>query len=213
MNTVLSRRQMMAQSAAGVAVPVAVPMAFSMPMAVLLSACQTQDQPKLDVTQQGGPLAIGVAAIDVIDDYRTPNNPLYIDDQFNPSPTDQLMSWAGRKLMPADDQGNLLVTITGASMTESDIQNDDNLKALFTNEQRLLVEVKLEAIFSFSHPQNNKSATLTVASTAQSSIADNTSPAASDAIRLRVIDQALGQFDQEFRRQVRSISSTGWPLN
>ena len=75
-----------------------------------------------------------------------------------------MTNWANTKLLPLDDRGNLLVTITAAEMTERDIQNDDGLKALFTNEQRLLVAVKFEGIFSFSHPDNNRSATLTVQS-------------------------------------------------
>ena len=200
----VSRRAMIKQATAGLTLPLSLPL--------LLSACQTKEPPLPQITKPGGMINLGVAAVDVINDYKTPSDAIYIDQIFTPSPAHQLTDWANTKLLPLDDRGNLLVTITAAEMTERDIQNDDGLKALFTNEQRLLVAVKFEGIFSFSHPDNNRSATLTVQSTAQSSIADNTSPADADAIRQRVIHEALGRFDQEFRRQLRSASSNGWPL-
>lgn len=199
----LSRRAMIKQTAAGLSVPLSL---------LFLSACQTSEAPLPQLTRPGEMVNLGVAAVDVINEYTAPSDAIYIDQIFNPSPASQLTNWANTKLLPLDDRGNLLVTITAAEMTERDIQSDDSLKALFTNEQRLLVAVKFEGIFSFSHPENNRSATLTVQSEAQSSIADNTSPVDADAIRLRVIHEALGRFDQEFRRQLRSASSNGWPL-
>ena len=200
----LSRRAMIKQAGAGLTLPLTLPF--------LVSACQTHEAPRPKITKPGGMVNLGVAAVDVINDYKTPSDAIYIDQIFTPSPAQQMTDWANTKLLPLDDRGNLLVTITAAEMTERDIQSDDGLKALFTNEQRLLVAVKLEGIFSFSHPENNRSATLTVQSEAQSSIADNTSPVDADAIRLRVIHEAMGLFDQEFRRQLRAASSNGWPL-
>ena len=200
----MSRRDILTKASMGLALPLSLPF--------IVSACQTKDDPLPQLTTPGGMINIGVAAIDVINDYQTPSDPIYIDHLFNPSPSRQMMDWAEHKLVPLDDRGNLLLTITSAEMTERDIQNDATLKSLFTNEQRLLVAVKYQAIFSFSHPEGNRSATLTVSSEAQSSIADNTSPAGADAIRLRVIQEALGRFDQDFRRQLQSVTSNGWPL-
>ena len=200
----LSRRVMMHQTVMALAAPLTLPF--------ILSACQSNAPALPKLTTPGGMINLGVAAVDVINEYQTPQDPIYIDQRFSPSPSRQLIDWADDKLLPLGDRGNLLLTITKAEMTEVDIQSDDGLKSLFTNEQRLLVTVKFEGIFSFSHPENSRSATLTVSSEAQSSIADNTSPVDADAIRLRVTQESLGRFDQEFRRQLRSISSNGWPL-
>ena len=199
----LPRRKMLSAMASGVILPV---------MGIALTSCQSQEIALPSLTKPGNRLNLGVAAIDIIIDYKTPNDPIYIDDSFTPSPATQLSNWAEDKLVPMDDQGNLLLTITMASMTERDIQSEESLKSLFTNEQRLLVEVTFEAIFSFSHPNQNRSATLTIASEAQSSISDNTSPATADEIRLRVVREAIGRLDQEFRRQVRNVSDQAWPL-
>ena len=98
-------------------------------------------------------------------------------------------------------------------MQETELAGEDSLSALFTNEQKLMVVVDFEGIFSFSHPTNSKSATLTVAASAQSSIADNVSPDEAEAIRQRVVREALGRFDKELRRQLNGITEDGWPVN
>jgi len=196
----INRRRLMMQLSAGLTLP------------LILTSCAEKPAPLPEVTMPGGTLKMGIAALDVINDYTTPSDDIFIDDIFNPSPAARMMAWAERTLQPSDSQGNGLMTITNASMTERDIQSDQDLKTLFTNEQRLLIEVKMNAIFTFNHPENNRAATLTVSSEAISSIADNTSPAQADAIRLRVVDEALGQFDQELRRRLMQVSASGWPL-
>jgi len=196
----INRRRLMMQLSAGLTLP------------LILTSCAEKPAPLPEVTKPGGTLKMGIAALDIINDYTTPSDDIFIDDIFNPSPAARMMAWAERTLQPSDSQGNGLMTITNASMTERDIQSDQDLKTLFTNEQRLLIEVKMNAIFTFNHPENNRAATLTVSSEAMSSIADNTSPAQADAIRLRVVDEALGQFDQELRRRLMQVSASGWPL-
>jgi hypothetical protein len=196
----INRRRLIMQLSAGLTLP------------LILTSCAEKPAPLPEVTNPGGTLKMGIAALDIINDYTTPSDDIFIDDIFNPSPAARMMAWAERTLQPSDSQGNGLMTITNASMTERDIQSDQDLKTLFTNEQRLLIEVKMNAIFTFNHPENNRAATLTVSSEAMSSIADNTSPAQADAIRLRVVDEALGQFDQELRRRLMQVSASGWPL-
>ena len=196
----INRRRLMMQLSAGLTLP------------LILTSCAEKPAPLPEVTKPGSALKMGIAALDIINDYTTPSDDIFIDDIFNPSPAARMMAWAERTLQPSDSQGNGLMTITNASMTERDIQSDQDLKTLFTNEQRLLIEVKMNAIFTFNHPENNRAATLTVSSEAMSSIADNTSPAQADAIRLRVVNEALGQFDQELRRRLMQVSASGWPL-
>ncbi|MCE2517166.1 MAG: hypothetical protein J4F41_04875 [Alphaproteobacteria bacterium] len=177
-----------------------------------LTACQTTAAPPPEQVRSGGKLALGVAAVDIINDYTPAGAAPYIDHEFMPTPTVQLTQWAEQTLTPDLDDGNVLVAITKASLKEVEIAGDDGLKALFTNEQRLLVTVEFEAIFSFTHPLKNRSATLTVVSSAQSSIPDNATPDDAQRIRQRVVRNGIGRFDQELRRQLRQVSEGIWPL-
>ena len=178
---------------------------------VALSACMPTVETRPQITATGGKIRLGVDSLDIITDYVSPQKSPYIDHKITPSPAVQLSQWATQTLKPADDQGNALLTIMKASMTEKEIEAEEGLKALFTNQQRLLVNVDLEGILSFHHPDGRKSATLTIVASSEKSIADNTTPAEADQIRFQAIREAVGRFDQELRRQLSGFDGA-WPL-
>jgi hypothetical protein len=124
-----------------------------------------------------------------------------------------LVNWGSETLIPADASGNLLMTVSRADLRELDIASNDDLKSLFTNEQRKLIVADLEAVFSFTHPVNNRTASIVVKASYQNTIADYTTPADSERIRQFVMSEAIARFDAEFRKQVLDISSgNGWPV-
>ena len=96
-------------------------------------------------------------------------------------------------------------------MTEEHLEGEESIKGFFTNEQTRKVRIELEAYFSFGHPQNNRSATLTVKASYETTIAENTTPRDADLIRQAVLDEGMGKFDAEFRRQLEMVSGGGWP--
>ncbi len=158
------------------------------------------------------PLFLGVDNIDIIIDYRNNNDAPYIDDRILPSPVESLSSWAVKTLAPDDNSGNLLMTVTKASLKEENIDRKGGLLSLFVNEQRYLVTVEFEAIFSFAHPQGNRSATVVISSVAENSIPDSTTPSAATGIRRQVITDGIVFFEQELRRQLEKLSKDNWPL-
>lgn len=209
----LDRRRLSQILARPFGVAAALKMIFTgMLSVVMLTACQTTPAPAPEVIRPGSPLALGVAAVDIITDYTSPGTAPYIDQDYRPSPAVQLTQWAEQTLTPDLDDGNLLLAITKASLKEVEIAGDDGLKALFTDEQRLLVTVEYEGILSFTHPLNNRSATLTVVATAQSSIPDSATPDEAQQLRQQVVRNGIGRFDQELRRQLRQVSEGVWPL-
>ncbi len=176
-----------------------------------LAGCGPAASPRPSVTNTGGQIDLGIASLDIISDYVSPSTPPYIDHIIMPSPAMQLSQWATKTLVPSDDEGNALLTIMTASMKEVELDGEDGLKALFTNQQRLLVTVELEGALLFSHPDGRKSATLALASSAEKSIADNTSPEEADQIRYEAIREAVGRFDQELRSQLVGFDGK-WPV-
>ena len=180
--------------------------------AFTLSACMPKVETRPEITAPGDRINLGISSLDIINDYVSPKTDPFIDHTIMPSPALQLTQWATKTLNPSDDQGNALLTIMKASMTEKDIEAEEGLKALFTNQQRLLINVDLEGVLSFSHPDGRRSATLTIVAGSEKSIADNTTPAEADEIRFRAIREAIGRFDQELRVQLSGFNGA-WPLN
>ena len=128
-------------------------------------------------------------SIDIINEYTAPGAKPFIDHILNPNPTQQVIDWASDILTPADARGNLLITITRAAMTEEHLEGEESIKGFFTNEQTRKVRIELEAYFSFGHPQNNRSATLTVQAAYETTIAENTTPRDADLIRKAVMEE------------------------
>lgn len=181
---------------------------------MLLAGCQTQQAGDVAVTAKmpHAPFNLGVASIDIIDEYTPPGLPPNIEHELVKPVSVRITEWAERLLRPADSQGNLLVSITQAELLEQDIASSETLKSLFTNEQRLLITCQLGAIFTFSHPQGNRSATIEVSARHEATVGDTATPAEADAVRLRVMEQAISHFDAEFRRQITGLQSAdGWP--
>ena len=180
--------------------------------AFTLSACMPKVEARPELTAPGGRINLGISSLDIINDYESPKSEPYIDHIIMPPPALQLTQWATKTLNPSDEKGNALLTIMKASMTEKDIEAEEGLKALFTNQQRLLINVDLEGVLSFSHPDGKRSATLTIVAASEKSIADNTTPAEADEVRFKAIREAIGRFDQELRVQLSGFNGA-WPLN
>ena len=180
---------------------------------VLLASCQTPEPPVLVATPLGNNLPLQVASIDFFNDHNPQAVKPYIDHLYYPGLSDMLVNWGSETLIPADANGNLLMTVSRADLRELDIASNDDLKSLFTNEQRKLIVADLEAVFSFTHPVNNRTASIVVKASYQNTIADYTTPADSERIRQFVMSEAIARFDAEFRKQVLDISSgNGWPV-
>ena len=180
---------------------------------LILTSCKTPVPPVLVSTPIGASIPIQVADIDFFNDHDPQAIEPYIDHLYYPTLSDMLMTWGTATLIPSDANGNLLMTIAKADLRELDIDSNDDLKSLFTNEQRKLIIADLEAVFSFTHPVENRTASIVVKSSYQNTIADYTTPAESERIRQFVMTEAIARFDGEFRRQIADISaSQDWPV-
>ena len=188
-------------------------LALIMVSTLLLTACETPKPPTLVSTPIGASIPIQVANIDFFNDHDPQAVETYTDHLYYPTLADMLMTWGTNTLIPSDANGNLLMTIAKADLRELDIASNDDLKALFTNEQRKLVIADLEAVFSFTHPDENRTASIVVKSSYQNTIADYTTPAESERIRYFVMTEAIARFDEEFRRQITDVSAPqNWPV-
>ena len=145
-------------------------------------------------TAMGGPMRLGVTGMDVVTIYTPGSSESHIEHRLPRTPAEQFEEWARTRLAPEDDRGSLQVTVVKASLTEEELPAGKGFSAFFRDEQSRLVHVEFEGVFHFSHPERG-------ASTSEA-----------DKVRMGVVTEGLALFDQEFRRQLREASASGWPL-
>ena len=160
----------------------------------------------------GTPMRLGVASLDIINAYEAPSSSPHIDHLLTPTPSENFTKWAETRLVPLEDRGNCLMTITRAAVTEERLPSGGRVRDLVRDEQDRLVKIELEATFSFTHPAGNRYATLSVEASYEHSIPESATPADADRVRMAVMEEGLARFDQEFRKQARALSKNGWPL-
>lgn len=186
---------------------------FLLGLTGLITACQAPEPMVLTTSPRGGVIDISVGTMDMVNEHRPHAVSPYIDHLYQPSLALMLQRWGEDTLRPVESDGNLLMTVTKADLQELDIASNDDLKSLFTNEQRKLVVADLSASFSFTHPENLQTASLVVDASYQTTIPDYTTPAEAERIRIHVMTEVVSRFDAEFRRQITSIERpNGWPL-
>ena len=88
---------------------------------VLFASCQTPEPPVLVATPLGNDLPIQVASIDFFNDHDPQAVKPYIDHLYYPGLSDMLVNWGSETLIPADANGNLLMTVSRADLRELDI--------------------------------------------------------------------------------------------
>lgn len=163
-------------------------------------------------TAMGGPMRLGVTGMDVVTIYTPGSSESHIEHRLPRTPAEQFEEWARTRLAPEDDRGSLQVTVVKASLTEEELPAGKGFSAFFRDEQSRLVHVEFEGVFHFSHPERGGSMTITVMSEYEHSIAESASTSEADKVRMGVVTEGLALFDQEFRRQLREASASGWPL-
>ena len=165
----------------------------------------------LGSTPTGGPIWLDISTVDVVAAYTPGSAATHIENRLPKSPAEQFEEWAGARLVPEGAQGTLQVTIVRASLTEEELETAKGFKAFFRDEQSRLVRVEFEGVFQFSDPGAGRSMTLTVRSGYEHSIAESASISEADEIRMGVVTEGLALFDQEFRKELRESSQSGWP--
>ena len=104
----------------------------------LLTACETpnpiQTFPQLSFAGQKK-ILLNVASIEVIDDYRMPLKPPYVEHRAPINPSAAIERWAADVLQAVGSEGKAVLRITDGSLMETPLQGTEGLKGLVTTDQ------------------------------------------------------------------------------
>jgi hypothetical protein len=129
---------------------------FSLVTMVFLGACGASTTtvtapPKLEV-DKFQPLRMNARRMEIIENWQMPVEAPYIGYLANPTPSNVVIDWASRILLPAGGSGELVLDISRASLTRTKLARSAGLNSLITDEQESKIEAQIEARLIWLQP-------------------------------------------------------------
>ncbi|MBO6519171.1 MAG: hypothetical protein JJ900_14160 [Rhodospirillales bacterium] len=119
-----------------------------------LGSCTTPPPPQFpELTFTHLPqIALGVARIEIVDNFTPPSDPKHVESRMPVSPEVALRNWARDRLQATGVSGVAKFIINNAAVTETELARKTGLSGVFTTEQShrydagVDVEVRLEGV-------------------------------------------------------------------
>ena len=129
---------------------------FGLVALIFLGACGATTTtvtapPKLDV-DSFQPLRMNARRMEIIENWQMPVEAPYIGYLANPAPSNVVIDWASRILLPAGGSGELVLDISRASLTRTKLARSANLNSMITDEQESKIEAQIEARLIWLQP-------------------------------------------------------------
>ena len=129
---------------------------FSLVTMVFLGACGASTTtvtapPQLEV-DKFQPLRMNARRMEIIENWQMPVEAPYIGYLANPAPSNVVIDWASRILLPAGGSGELVLDISRASLTRTKLARSAGLNSLITDEQESKIEAQIEARLIWLQP-------------------------------------------------------------
>tara|TARA_B100001123_G_C14949249_1_gene882970 strand:+ start:84 stop:716 length:633 start_codon:yes stop_codon:yes gene_type:complete len=168
-------------------------------------ACSSPPLQKTSLSLQlddAAPYLMDVAAIEVINRYRSPFNDPYVEHLSPVTPADAIRSWASARFRAVGQEGTLLVTITDGSIEGKSLDTNKDFKALFISEQGANFVGTLSVTLEVLDAQNASLGSVVAYSSASRTLAEDASLTDRDYAMFHLTQALLDAFDFEASRQV-----------
>jgi hypothetical protein len=129
---------------------------FSLVALTFLGACgattTTVTAPPKFEADKYQPLRMNARRMEIIENWQMPVEAPYIGYLANPAPSNVVIDWATRTLLPAGGSGELVLDISRASLTRNKLPRSAGLKSLISDEQESKIEVRIEGRLMWLQP-------------------------------------------------------------
>ena len=166
--------------------------------------------PKLDV-DSFQPLRMNARRMEIIENWQMPVVAPYIGYLANPAPSNVVIDWASRILLPAGGSGELVLDISRASLTRTKLARSANLNSLITDEQESKIEAQIEARLIWLQPVGGFQGMIELSARhsvtiPESSSANDLNVAVQDALLV-----AVNLLDKQAREEIAKIPNITVP--
>ena len=188
---------------------------FGLVALIFLGACGATTTtvtapPKLDV-DSFQPLRMNARRMEIIENWQMPVVAPYIGYLANPAPSNVVIDWASRILLPAGGSGELVLDISRASLTRTKLARSANLNSLITDEQESKIEAQIEARLIWLQPVGGFQGMIELS--ARHSVTIHESSSAND-LNVAVQDAllvAVNLLDKQAREEIAKIPNITVP--
>ena len=188
---------------------------FGLVALIFLGACGATTTtvtapPKLDV-DSFQPLRMNARRMEIIENWQMPVEAQYIGYLANPAPSNVVIDWASRILLPAGGSGELVLDISRASLTRTKLARSANLNSLITDEQESKIEAQIEARLIWLQPVGGFQGMIELSARhsvtiPESSSANDLNVAVQDALLV-----AVNLLDKQAREEIAKIPNITVP--
>ena len=188
---------------------------FGLVALIFLGACGATTTtvtapPKLDV-DSFKPLRMNARRMEIIENWQMPVVAPYIGYLANPAPSNVVIDWASRILLPAGGSGELVLDISRASLTRTKLARSANLNSLITDEQESKIEAQIEARLIWLQPVGGFQGMIELSARhsvtiPESSSANDLNVAVQDALLV-----AVNLLDKQAREEIAKIPNITVP--
>ena len=181
----------------------------------LFSGCVTSQQPQItppDFDPAGyKTLRIDARKLQIIENWQMPMEPPYIEHTLEPTMSGLIVEWASRVLIPVGGSGELILNISKASVTVSELPKSADLASLFKNQQESKVRAEVKARLMWIQPIGDRHGTIEIDASASRTVPETATPNDYDvAVRQTMLD-AITQMDDQVRMKTGEIPRLALP--
>ena len=188
---------------------------FSLVALTFLGACgattTTVTAPPKFEADKYQPLRMNARRMEIIENWQMPVEAPYIGYLANPAPSNVVIDWATRTLLPVGGSGELVLDISRASLTRTKLARSANLNSLITDEQESKIEAQIEARLIWLQPVGGFQGMIELSARhsvtiPESSSANDLNVAVQDALLV-----AVNLLDKQAREEIAKIPNITVP--
>ena len=184
-----------------------------MTLALAVAGCKTNNMPVPPQFQASAyaPLSLNARSLDIISNWVMPLTDPYQEHLLQPNPSDVLTDWASRVLLPAGGSGELVLDISEASVTITDLPKSEKFLDTFNDQQESLVRVTYAAVLMWIQPVGGQQALVEVRASSSQSLAESSRPVDYDVAIQETTLAALAEMDMKLRAEIATINGLVLP--
>ena len=152
------------------------------------------------------PIRLDVKHIIIKDLYSISFQDPFVEHRMRRSPSDGLIGWTRTILRPVGSDGVATFSILEASALLSSITSDFKFLDLFKNKQTTKITIKLLGKLEIEKQGNNQTGYLDIFASSNKTAPESASISQLENIWDKSLNIAIGKFDEEFRKQIQSMS-------